>query len=1010
MELKNFRNFAEEKIDFEDSSVWILRGKNSSGKSTLACDALTYGLFGKIQAMDEPADLRILKDDVIRRGKRKAYVRIDFSHKGDIYKLTRTREKAKSSSKETVTIIRNDNYILVDAKKSEADNWIQKNLWTYDDFTNTTLILQNDMTKALEMVKGDRKDYLERLFNIKNFEKMSERARDKSRNLDAKISEKSGGITTDQEKIIDIEVLNVKKLEYQKKLDTVTNEFTLTKKNLEKVNAEKKVLDGLFNDFTNLKNEKKSLSNEIDDLKKDISGINIELKGINNIIYGKKEVEQVIIQIEKLEEKIKEFAVIKDELKHMQNEKDEWNDSIEKAKKQLETDLNAYKIQLEEKKEINLAQENRLQELQKQKEEINRLNVKVQKLPEKKAEFEEAKKRNQRYQTLTSEFSAKESELKTKINSATQAMKERKKIIKSLPIINQQLKLKEKYKADLAKKETENKHVSKEIKLIEKKINKQENSIQVLNTKIANHRQNISELGEEKEKIKELRGGAVCPKCNQQVSGKHLEDLIKKINVSIKENMVNIDAITDELELIGLSIVKLNEQKNRELRLQEDLEGKIIGLRKGSDGIAATRKELEHITQVQEEHREIQEKGGLNNLFIDLRKNIQKIEELRQNNFVDPVQLQKLEKNYINLEKDANSVKLYRENIKKIPELENTIEKTRISIQNEEKVYNQKETSIKTNQFALKERKEVKLIQTRITERNELLQEETKINQELSELNPKETRKRKKKIEEKERKKIEVSTQLKEKDKQIKKTSGKYEGVLKSLEKEKFKNQSIKIDENLKEFKLVEKQFNEINISKINAHRDLEEHNKKIAEQMKLLESIHKRERSILKIREQQDVFNELSRIFKHIGGRILSRLRNRINLETVNILNLLGNPQLHAISLEEDYSLSIQTPEGDERPGFFSGGQRVRIGLAFRLALSNVLAEFRGNELDTLIIDEGGFGALDQEGQEGVIEVFNAIQDRFQRMIIISHIEAIADNLPGISLFIENGSIINTA
>jgi exonuclease SbcC len=85
-----------------------------------------------------------------------------------------------------------------------------------------------------------------------------------------------------------------------------------------------------------------------------------------------------------------------------------------------------------------------------------------------------------------------------------------------------------------------------------------------------------------------------------------------------------------------------------------------------------------------------------------------------------------------------------------------------------------------------------------------------------------------------------------------------------------------------------------------------------------------------------------------------------------------------------------------------------VRIGLAFRLALSQVLPTYQGNELDTLIIDEGGFGALDEEGQDGVIDVFSAIQDRFQRMIIISHIDSIAENLPGTSLHIEDGRVVH--
>ncbi|MHA2089987.1 MAG: hypothetical protein ACW98K_03935, partial [Candidatus Kariarchaeaceae archaeon] len=206
----------------------------------------------------------------------------------------------------------------------------------------------------------------------------------------------------------------------------------------------------------------------------------------------------------------------------------------------------------------------------------------------------------------------------------------------------------------------------------------------------------------------------------------------------------------------------------------------------------------------------------------------------------------------------------------------------------------------------------------------------------------------------------------------------------------------------------ISKKHDTVMKGKILSEQELKNHSQKIEAQQNRRDSIASRTQDIETIKSQQDLYQELALIFKQIGGRILSRLRSQINLETIEILGLLGNPQLFGITLEEDYGLSIQTPEGDENPGFFSGGQKVRIGLAFRLALSQVLATYQGNELDTLIIDEGGFGALDEEGQDGVIDVFSAIQDRFQRMIIISHIDSIAENLPGTSLHIEDGRVVH--
>ena len=43
IKLVNFKNIADENLKLTDSPFWIIRGKNSAGKSTFVCDALTYG-------------------------------------------------------------------------------------------------------------------------------------------------------------------------------------------------------------------------------------------------------------------------------------------------------------------------------------------------------------------------------------------------------------------------------------------------------------------------------------------------------------------------------------------------------------------------------------------------------------------------------------------------------------------------------------------------------------------------------------------------------------------------------------------------------------------------------------------------------------------------------------------------------------------------------------------------------------------------------------------------------
>ena len=77
-----------------------------------------------------------------------------------------------------------------------------------------------------------------------------------------------------------------------------------------------------------------------------------------------------------------------------------------------------------------------------------------------------------------------------------------------------------------------------------------------------------------------------------------------------------------------------------------------------------------------------------------------------------------------------------------------------------------------------------------------------------------------------------------------------------------------------------------------------------------------------------------------------------------------------------------------------YSGGEQFRVNFAVRIALSKLLARRAGAQLQTLVIDEG-FGALDTNGRDKLVEAINAIQDDFQRILVITHIDELRDAFP---------------
>ena len=77
-----------------------------------------------------------------------------------------------------------------------------------------------------------------------------------------------------------------------------------------------------------------------------------------------------------------------------------------------------------------------------------------------------------------------------------------------------------------------------------------------------------------------------------------------------------------------------------------------------------------------------------------------------------------------------------------------------------------------------------------------------------------------------------------------------------------------------------------------------------------------------------------------------------------------------------------------------FSGGEAFRISFALRIALAKLLASRSGAPLKTLFIDEG-FGTQDADGRGLLIDSIRTIQDEFDLIVVITHIEELKDAFP---------------
>ncbi len=95
-----------------------------------------------------------------------------------------------------------------------------------------------------------------------------------------------------------------------------------------------------------------------------------------------------------------------------------------------------------------------------------------------------------------------------------------------------------------------------------------------------------------------------------------------------------------------------------------------------------------------------------------------------------------------------------------------------------------------------------------------------------------------------------------------------------------------------------------------------------------------------------------------------------------------------------ETLDIEIADELGTRSYETYSGGEAFRINFAVRVALSKMLARRAGAQLRTLFIDEG-FGTQDDSGRNKLVEAITAIQDQFDLILVITHIDELRDSFP---------------
>ena len=165
------------------------------------------------------------------------------------------------------------------------------------------------------------------------------------------------------------------------------------------------------------------------------------------------------------------------------------------------------------------------------------------------------------------------------------------------------------------------------------------------------------------------------------------------------------------------------------------------------------------------------------------------------------------------------------------------------------------------------------------------------------------------------------------------------------------------------------------------------------------------REEALSLAAKEAQVYGELTEAFgKGVPALIIETALPEIENEANHLLARMTDNRMNVKfesqretqkgDLIEALDIKIADELGTRNYELFSGGEAFRINFAIRIALSRLLARRAGAPLPTLIIDEG-FGTQDAVGIEKLREAITSIQDDFEKILVITHIEELRDAFP---------------
>lgn len=989
LRLQNFLSYGEDipALDFTQFKLACLTGANGHGKSALL-DAMTWAVWGEAR---KAGHNKTPDADLLRQNAEEMFVEFTFALNNREYQVYREYHRKRRSSKLEFRARENRNgaYILLTGNsKRDTQKRIEKTLGLdYRTFINSSFLQQGKADEFTRQPPKDRKEILCNILGLDYYDRLLEETKRRLSETRVEIRTLEDSLDAIQSELAEEDAV----AEQEKERSAALLE---KEKNLAAMRAEAKQLQEQIAGLEHIREQIERSQEEEVRLRKRLDDLTQRER---KLVKEKNDAEELLSRESELQTRFQRYEFIGKEL-HDLLAIDEQFKVADARRLALEKNIEAQRHDIQVRL-ASLRSEN--EQIQKTKSEwkstldaraaIERDYSIFEKIAEEQKTLSEKKST---YDSLQKQAQDVEKQIEQERQKFIERIAELRGATQTIPALQKEI---ERDIKQIVQKPALESDLEKIRAALQKIVDDGQENNRLKDRAAAELDQSQKNLLETKEKLELLQSGqsSECPLCNSSLDQNKRENLLQRFQNEItalqtkipdlQKQITERDRLREELlkqhqteekrrsaqerELNRLSILE-NDIKNREADLQQKL-AQEQQIQKLTDILAQNAYAEEARGEQVRLKREIEQTGYLPERFDAVSKQLtqQRAAEHRWN------QLQDI------LKRQAQS------------------QNRETQLREEIAAY---QTQLDSGDFALHEKKQWQIILEEIAplrltleKRKGLQEEQQQLRNALAEWSR--ATEAKKRLPELELDLRQIAQDRDDFQKRLQEIAAERQKSAPLLQELTARRQKLNALEN--DLTSIEKERNALQIALGGLRQKLEHIQKR------KVEFKEKRERLTI-LNRDEGLYKTLAAAFSRNGipAMIVDRALPELENDANALLHQLtggrcsvafeSQRETRSGGISETLDIKISDEMGTRDYEMFSGGEAFRANLALRIALSQLLCRRAGSKLQLLVIDEG-FGTQDSEGVNNIVDAINEIQDDFEKILIVTHLDELKERFP---------------